>query len=45
MNKATAWCEGCYRSIDEIRRWSGADDSAKRSIWQHIEQRFAPELL
>ena len=44
MKKDRSWCEGCYRSIDEIRRWSTADDDTKRSIWLQIEQRFAPEL-
>jgi predicted Fe-S protein YdhL (DUF1289 family) len=44
MNKSTAWCEGCYRSIEEIRRWSTSDDHAKRIIWQQIEQRFTLEL-
>lgn len=40
MSPTTGWCEGCYRSIDEIRQWSRADDSAKRVLWTHIEQRL-----
>lgn len=39
MNKATDLCEGCFRTIDEIRQWSKSDDTAKRALWRHIEQR------
>jgi len=41
MSELTGLCEGCYRTLDEIRDWSSADDSAKRAIWQRIEQRLA----
>jgi len=41
MSKLTGLCEGCYRTIDEIRQWSRADDQAKRALWLHIEQRLA----
>ena len=40
MGELTGLCEGCYRTLDEIRQWSGADDQAKRMIWTHIEQRI-----
>jgi predicted Fe-S protein YdhL (DUF1289 family) len=39
MSERTGWCEGCFRTIDEIRQWSSADDQAKRTIWALIEQR------
>ena len=39
MNQATDLCEGCFRTIDEIRQWSTSDDAAKRALWQRIEQR------
>ena len=44
MNQESLLCEGCYRTLDEIRLWSAADDAAKRVVWAQIEQRFAPEL-
>ena len=44
MNADSGLCEGCYRTLDEIRQWSTADDAAKKAIWGHIEQRFTPEL-
>jgi predicted Fe-S protein YdhL (DUF1289 family) len=39
MNPLTDLCDGCFRTIDEIREWSRADDQAKRALWVHIEQR------
>jgi len=39
MSEATGWCEGCFRSIDEIRQWSKSDDAAKRALWLQIEKR------
>ena len=39
MNEMTGLCEACYRTIDEIVQWAGADDESKRTIWSRIEQR------
>jgi predicted Fe-S protein YdhL (DUF1289 family) len=39
MNARTGWCEGCYRTIDEIRTWSESDDDTRRRLWTTIEQR------
>ena len=41
MNALTGWCEGCFRTIHEIRQWSRSDDQAKRTLWLQIEQRAA----
>lgn len=41
MSEASGWCEGCFRTRDEIAAWSGADDARKRGIWRAIEQRMA----
>lgn len=40
MDPVTNWCEGCLRTIDEIRAWGSADDDAKRGLWTRIEQRL-----
>ncbi len=40
MSELSDLCEGCFRTLDEIRQWSSADDQAKRIIWSHIEQRI-----
>jgi len=44
MNQQSWLCEGCYRSIEEIRQWGSASDADKKVIWQRIEQRFSAEL-
>lgn len=44
MHPQTGWCEGCYRTMDEIRLWSRADDATKKQVWARIEERLAPEL-
>ena len=41
MSSATNLCEGCFRTIDEIRQWSQIDNPAKRALWKLIEQRAA----
>lgn len=41
MSAATGWCEGCFRTRDEIAVWSRADDDSKRGIWKIIERRMA----
>ncbi|TAM43223.1 MAG: DUF1289 domain-containing protein [Burkholderiaceae bacterium] len=41
MNETSGWCEGCFRTLDEITRWSRLDDADKRSVWALIEQRAA----
>jgi predicted Fe-S protein YdhL (DUF1289 family) len=39
MNAGAGLCEGCLRTLDEIRQWSRASDDAKRAIWQVLDQR------
>lgn len=39
MDKPTGWCEGCLRTIDEIRGWSKYDDETKRAVWDTLEER------
>ncbi len=41
MSADNGWCEGCFRSRDEIAAWGQATDSGKRQIWTLIEQRMA----
>jgi predicted Fe-S protein YdhL (DUF1289 family) len=41
MNEELALCEGCLRTLDEIRLWGNADDAFKRSVWSDIEARVA----
>ena len=37
-----ARCVGCLRTLDELRCWGKADATAKRHIWQQIQQRCGP---
>jgi predicted Fe-S protein YdhL (DUF1289 family) len=39
MSPGTGWCEGCYRTIDEIAAWSVMDDDEKRMVWRLLDQR------
>jgi predicted Fe-S protein YdhL (DUF1289 family) len=40
MDPATALCEGCSRTLDEIAAWSRMEDQAKREVWWLIGQRL-----
>jgi prolyl-tRNA editing enzyme YbaK/EbsC (Cys-tRNA(Pro) deacylase)/predicted Fe-S protein YdhL (DUF1289 family) len=40
MDTGSGLCEGCFRTIDEIRVWSSSDDTAKRQMWAQIHQRL-----
>jgi len=39
MNGSTGLCEGCFRTIDEIRAWWDMDNDGKAHVIQVIEQR------
>ena len=39
MDSALGWCQGCYRTVDELAHWSRASDSAKLATWAQLEQR------
>lgn len=41
MDPAGEYCEGCFRSLDEIAAWSGLAAAAKREIWRRIARRAA----
>ena len=43
-------CEGCFRTLDEIRIWSRADGNLRRGIWRQLLGRAgvslpSPEIL
>ncbi|WP_354004901.1 DUF1289 domain-containing protein [Ramlibacter albus] len=41
MDAVSGFCEGCFRTLDEIAAWSRLDDADKRATWQLIAQRIA----
>lgn len=41
MVPETGLCQGCMRTIDEIRAWRSASEDDKRAIWAEIRRREA----
>lgn len=39
MDAQRTYCEGCLRSIDEIRVWRTNSDADKKAIWALIAER------
>jgi predicted Fe-S protein YdhL (DUF1289 family) len=39
MNRDTALCEGCYRTLDEIAAWSGMSLEEKRAVLARLPAR------
>jgi predicted Fe-S protein YdhL (DUF1289 family) len=39
MDAQTGLCEGCFRTIDEIVKWSTSTEDAKRAVWVEIRRR------
>lgn len=39
IDPATGYCEGCFRTIDEIAGWGGADDRARSTILARVAER------
>lgn len=33
------YCEGCFRTLDEIADWAGRSEDDKRAIWRALPQR------
>jgi uncharacterized protein len=39
VDERTQWCNGCFRTLDEISKWSRLDAPGKRRVWQAIDLR------
>ena len=39
MDADTGWCQGCFRTLEEIAQWSQAADADKLRVWERIESR------
>ncbi|WP_232470801.1 DUF1289 domain-containing protein [Caballeronia hypogeia] len=39
MNPETGFCDGCFRTIDEIAAWASSDDDEKRAVLARAESR------
>lgn len=40
MDAQRAYCEGCLRTIEEIKVWGSSGDAQKKAIWARIAQRI-----
>ena len=40
MSDDTTYCEGCWRTLDEIGGWGQRSAGEKRSVWQLIGRRL-----
>ena len=41
MDPRTGWCEGCWRTIDEIAAWAALDEDARRAVLARVAARRA----
>ena len=42
MSPTTGLCEGCHRTLEELRAWSRMSDAQKRGVWALLEARANP---
>jgi predicted Fe-S protein YdhL (DUF1289 family) len=40
MNEASGLCEGCYRTIEEIRDWWDMAPAQRGTVMQRLDQRL-----
>jgi predicted Fe-S protein YdhL (DUF1289 family) len=40
MSDDTTYCEGCWRSLDEIAGWAQRSAEGKRAVWHTIRERL-----
>ena len=40
MDTGSGLCEGCFRTLDELRAWGSADDAAKKIVWAGVTERL-----
>lgn len=43
IDEATGFCQGCFRTMDEVASWLYFDDTQKLQVLRNIEQRKQPE--
>lgn len=39
IDDMTGYCQGCYRTLEEIRQWWDMDNSAKAAVVKTAEER------
>jgi uncharacterized protein len=43
LNPQTGYCEGCFRTLEEIRSWKTMTDSDKLGLFEALRARLAAE--
>lgn len=41
LDDRTGWCQGCFRTIDEIVAWARLSDEGRRRVWKLLPDRRA----
>lgn len=41
INDANGFCQGCYRTVEEIREWWNMTDEAREKTMSVLDQRMA----
>ena len=44
LNAERTYCEGCFRTLDDIRIWAQADNAQRRRIWREALARAGVPL-
>jgi len=44
MSDDTTFCEGCWRTLDEIGGWAQRTTDDKRAVWQLIAERLTAHV-
>ncbi len=44
LSEDTTFCEGCWRTLDEIGDWGQCNVDEKRAVWMRIGERLAAHL-
>ncbi len=44
MSDETTFCEGCWRTLDEIGDWVQRSADDKRAVWMRIGERLAASV-
>ena len=40
MNDSNGFCQGCYRTVDEIREWWNMTDQEREKVMSVLDQRL-----
>jgi hypothetical protein len=41
MDAASGYCQGCWRTLEEIAAWSRFDNADKLAVWRQLKERSA----